>query len=200
MRSMLAGLVVLGLAFFSLPADAGSIQAPYGLNVFGGLATPTGTLAEFSNHGFSIGGSFTYQTSRLMALEIGAATGQRFSFDEAALGVPAGLVSGANVNVFSLTGGIRIGNSEAKVAPYGVVGAGLYRVGLSDTEITIPGLGTQTITGVSENAFGMNFGGGVQSQMSPSTSVFGEVRYHAAFTSGEATTYLPFNGGIRFQW
>jgi opacity protein-like surface antigen len=189
--SIVASLVTL-LMTVGVAGSAESGMSPIGVSVYGGMATPTGTLAEFSNSGFSLGGSISYQASDYIAYEFAGASGQKFGVDDNEF------VEDASVNVFSMTGGLRMGKLEASAFPYAVVGAGYYRIS-SDLEITIPGVGTQSV-GVSDNALGLNFGGGIQTQVNPLMSVFGEMRYHIAFTSGESTKFMPIHAGMRFSW
>jgi opacity protein-like surface antigen len=203
--SMVAALIVtLSLLVVS---SADSSEAPYAFTVFGGMATPTGDLSEYWSSGLAFGGSLSYQTHDYLAIEIAAANGQRFGLDESGfyedLGVDPslGTIDGASVNALSVTGGLRLGKTNGSFNPYGAFGAGYYRLSISD--VTIQGFGltvAQTVPGATQNAFGINVGGGVQAPMSPTMSVFGELRYHVAFTDGTTAKYLPVTGGVRFHW
>jgi opacity protein-like surface antigen len=202
--STLTALIVL-LSLSSATAVA-TTDAPYAFTAFGGMATPTGDLSTYWGSGLSFGGSLSYQTHDYLAIELAAANGQRFGLDESSfyedLGVEPtlGSISGASVNAFSVTGGLRVGKSNATINPYGAFGAGYYRLSIADVTVEGFGLFSQTIPGATRNAFGVNLGGGVQSPVSPSMSVFAELRYHVAFTEGTSATYLPVTGGVRIHW
>jgi hypothetical protein len=167
-------LMVVGLS-----VNAEAAGNPISLAIFGGMATPTGDFADYGNSGISFGGSIIHQTNELVAVEFVGASGQRFGVDAI-----EGMDS-PSVNIYSLTGGIRVGTSEADIFPYAAMGAGYYRISFMD---------------FSENAFGLNFGGGIQTRVAPTMSFFGEMRYHIALTEGTSTKYLPIHAGMRFNW
>lgn len=190
MRTAIVASLVAGLMSVGLAVNADANNNPMSLTVFGGMATPTGDLGDAWNSGFSLGGSVQYDTNDWMAIEFVAAGDQHFGLND------GGLVDGGALNVFSLTGGVRVGHNDRDVYPYAAFGAGYYRVGIG--EITIPGFGTTP--SYSDNVFGFNFGGGIQKRMTPSMSLFGELRYHVAMTEGSSIKYLPIHAGMHFNW
>ncbi|MGD8397192.1 MAG: outer membrane beta-barrel protein [Candidatus Eiseniibacteriota bacterium] len=179
-----------------LAVNADANNNPLSLTVFGGMATPTGDLGDAWNSGFSLGGSVQYDTNDWMALEFVAAGDQHFGLNDGGF---TGVDGGA-LNVFSLTGGVRVGAIDRDVYPYAAFGAGYYRVGIGDMEVTVPGVGTVSTSGYSDNVFGFNFGGGIQKRMTPSMSLFGELRYHVAMTEGSSIKYLPIHAGMHVNW
>ena len=206
MRASMVAALIVTLSLLSV-SNADSSETPYAFTAFGGMAKPTGDLSEMWGSGLAFGGSLSYQTHDYLAIEIAAANGQRFGLDESGfyedLGIDPSLgsIDGASVNALSITGGLRLGKTNGSINPYGAFGAGYYRLSISD--VTVQGFGltiAQTFPGATDNAFGINVGGGIQSPVSPAMSVFAELRYHMAFTENTTATYLPVTGGVRFHW
>jgi opacity protein-like surface antigen len=72
-----------------------------------------------------------------------------------------------------------------------VAGLGYYMSSRSD--MTIDGT---TYSFPSSNDFGMGLGGGIMYNISPKTSLYGEVQYNNIFASSNNITFVPFRAGI----
>jgi hypothetical protein len=173
----------LGAYLIALLAPA-SVHAQFSVFVNGGVSAPLSTLQDFNNIGYNVGG--------------GVNIGIPF--------LPFGLRLDGAYNGFGIRNGggdtrIIMGTADAVfnigpaplAAPYLIGGVGIYSRAFST-----PGSGY----GPSQNAFGLNGGGGLRIPLSGITTFF-EARYHIMLGSAaEAANYqfVPVTVGIAFPF
>ena len=82
----------------------------------------------------------------------------------------------------------------SKLQPYVLGGLGIYHVGVSASGC-VPG--TCISAGASDTNLGINLGGGLRYPFGPVDGFF-ELRWHEAFTAGDAA-FFPFQFGVRYR-
>src|SRR5437867_8021922 len=153
-----------------------------------GLVTPTGTLSDDNIMGFNINGSTGYQFNSNIA---GRMDFQYNSFSIDAARFPG--ATGGRLSIVSVKADILAGKFDklSKVNPYGLAGLGYFMS--SRGEMTYNGY---LYPSSSSNDFGMGVGGGIMYNISPKTSLYGEVQYNNIFASGGNITFVPLRAGI----
>ncbi len=188
MRNVIRGAAV-GLTLV-LGAQTAHAQAGLSLGVGGGVAVPTGTMADGVETGWN--GTVVARVKPAMS--------------------PLGLQVDGFYNRFGLAGGVdghsrMIGAtanavyafpSAAVARPYLLGGVGLY-----NGKATVTGLGSSE----SQTKFGLNAGAGFDLAFGGSTRLFAEGRFHAILkgvtdpaTAEEKTGYMvPLTVGLRYS-
>ncbi|HST50366.1 MAG TPA: porin family protein [Pyrinomonadaceae bacterium] len=165
--------------FVKLP---GSINPPagtfkrWGLSLHAGVSIPHGDFDTIFDPGPNFAVDLEYRITRLFSLE-GIYGFHRFG------GGTFGSVTASSLNVhqFSLDG--KIYGSSAPVRPFFDFGGGAYEFGTS---------------GVTRG--GINIGGGVQYDVTPTFAVEGVYNFHNIFTNGSNTRFSALQGGVRFRF
>jgi len=109
-------------------------------------------------------------------------------------------VEGANVSIVGamvdLLGRIPTGSS---VRPYGLVGAGLQFLGMTDERVVFNGetLAIQPGPDGSTN-FGLSVGAGTELALGQRAGLFVQARYTFIFASGGTSSYVPLTLGVSF--
>jgi opacity protein-like surface antigen len=166
-------------------------------SITGGIAPPTGSLTDYHQMGFSIGGGVSYHVTPHLAINVISVGYDRFGLDENQFQDDTGLESsGASISMLSVMGGIRARFIPEGFSPFVAADAGLVHASVDDLTVD----GSTTFSGTSENDFGMSLGGGIEGPMNSTSSVFTEVRVNMAFTEGETSTYVPVRAGMRFHF
>jgi len=125
-------------------------------------------------------------------------------------------VTGGDFNAAHVTAGLQytfFAEEEAAARPYLTVQGGYYSTGQSDTDVGLtldvhrPEMADTTLSVPSipfmrdddrDNAFGLNFGGGVELVITGQLSVIGDFRYHVAFTDERKTTFYDAGLGLAY--
>ena len=199
-----------------LSAAAVQAQPPvssWNVEVAGGVAATTGAIRDRLTKGWNINLGAGYEINRTLELE------GNFTFND--LGVSNQVLSSLQVpdgsaRLMSLTAGPKVHFPIASnVNGYVMGGAGWYRRTVDFTQPTVglidiidPWWGylgsaivpaNQIIGSVSDNAWGVNGGGGVSVALGRSGAhVFAEVRYHYAHMNPTTTSIVPVTFGVRF--
>ena len=209
--------VVLISALLCLPCMAQQEAPKFNFDIGGGIGLPASTLSNYINSGgdFVVGG--------------GVNMGQFLGFNAeymyqdlppkqsviALTGAPGG---SARQN--SITGNVLVHSLERhKFGFYGIGGIGWYH---RSWELTAPTLAigttclpsyafwgvvctnglvsaTQVLQSGSANAFGWNFGGGLDYRLGESHfKIYAEARVHYAYYSGINSRVIPLTFGVRF--
>jgi hypothetical protein len=183
------------------------------VEIASGATATTGDIGDRLNGGWNLGLGAGYRFNEIFDLEGNFAFNGLGVSDQVlrTLQVPDG-----DASLMSLTVGPRVNIPIAnRVRGYLAAGAGWYRrkveflsptVGVVD--IIDPWWGylgsaivpaNQVLGSVSDNAFGVNGGGGVAVLLGRSgTEAFVEIRYHHADTNPTATSIVPVTFGLRF--
>jgi hypothetical protein len=182
--------------------------------VASGIAPTTGDISDRLTKGWNIGVGAGYQIDDVLELQ-GLFTYNGLGVSDRAL--QAIRVPDGNARLLSLTAGPKIHFPiGTNVRGYVVAGAGWYRRTVEFTQPTVgvvdiidPWWGylgsalvpaNQVLGSVSDNAWGVNGGGGVAVALGHSgAAFFAEVRYHYAHMKPTTTSIVPVTFGIRFS-
>ena len=208
LRTTLAGAVAV------LWAASALAQTPaWNVEVASGVTATTGDINNRLTRGWNIGIGAGYTINRTWELE-GLFTVNGLGVSDRALQtlrVPDG-----NATLMSLTVGPKLHFPIADhVRGYLVGGVGWYRRTVEFTQPTVgvvdiidPWWGylgsalvpaNQVLGSVSDNAWGVNGGGGVSVALGQSgAELFAEVRYHYAHENPTTTAIVPVTFGVRF--
>jgi opacity protein-like surface antigen len=202
-----------------LSAAAAQAQPPpeplsrWNVEVASGVAATTGAISDRLTSGWNINLGAGYYINRTLEIE------GNFTFND--LGVSSQVLTSlqvpdANARLMSLTAGPKVHFPIASnVNGYVMGGAGWYRRTVDFTQPTVgvidivdPWWGylgsaivpaNQVIGSVSDNAWGVNGGGGVSVALGQSgVDVFAEIRYHYAHMNPTTTSIVPITFGVRF--
>ena len=180
-RRLLAVLVAGALV--AAPAVA-SAQLSTAFSLAGGLAVPTGDLANGVKSGYNVAAGLDLGAPVIpfgVRVEVGY---NSFSF-KTGTAIPSGslnILSGTANAVLSLMPGI--------ISPYVIGGLGMYRQSAS----------CSGCTSTSETNFGFNGGGGIKFGLG-GLSTFAEIRYHAIpgdKAKGTNAQFIPLTFGVSF--
>jgi hypothetical protein len=115
------------------------------------------------------------------------------------LGAPSGVsIEGGAVNIITVMANVK-GNLIAKpksVSPYFKAGIGLFSLSATDITVSFMGMSATESVDLSEEAFGLTFGGGIDFPVSPTVLIFVEANYTVGFTEDESTSFIPIKGGV----
>ena len=207
-RTTLAGSFVLLWA-----ATALAQQPNWNVEVASGVATTTGDISNRLTKGYAVDFGAGYEINRTFELD-GHFTFNGLGVSDQAL--QALQMPNGNASLMSLTVGPKIHVPIAHgVRGYVTGGAGWYRRRVEFTQPTVglidivdPWWGylgsaivpaNQVLGSVSDNAWGVNGGGGVSVALGESgAELFAEVRYHYAHTAPTTTSIVPITFGLRF--
>ncbi len=165
------------LALVALPGQVAQAQSTGSSVHFGlsaGLNIPLSDLSQSQQSGYIINGLVSGTPQGWPFALRGELSYSGFSGKNGALNL--GITSGYVNAVYPLTSA---GNS-----PYFIGGIGLNHLSAASGQLT-------------ENDFGLNFGGGLQWQLTDLTT-FVELRYYYINTSGSSAQMLPITFGIKF--
>ena len=109
-------------------------------------------------------------------------------------------VEGANIGIVGATADLigRIPTGSA-VRPYGLVGAGLQFISMSEQRVLFNGetLAVQRAPDGTTN-FGVNVGAGAELALGQRTGLFVQATYTLIFASGGTSSYIPLTFGVSF--
>ncbi len=170
-------------------------QGNFGLNIAGGLSTPTSDFNDFANLGFGVHGSFYIEFSPIAAAGIGIGY-NRFGFDE---GSGDFEVDGGEPAILNICPEIRfmVGTGDMGTFAF-ILGGGWYRLMQSDLTVATPSgeFDPEGVTIQFEfdplSEFGANVGGQALYPMSDTVKIGAEAKYHIIFTDEESTTFFDF--------
>jgi len=179
------------LAAFAVRANAG----PWVLDANAGVGIPTGTFSDAWKSGLMVGGALDYHTGPLaLGFDLSYVKNSPSADFQDALDVAAAdddfrfVHYGGHMKWYPET--------HASVSPYLGIGAGAYHVKESYTDPTLS-------EDISETAFGINVGGGLNYWISRSWGLGFDASYHDAFVSQDrfGTDSAPFVAlSAGFRW
>jgi hypothetical protein len=204
----------LAASFVILWAATAAAQQNWNVQVATGVATTAGDVSDRLTKGWNIDLGAGYEVNETLGWE------GHFAFN--GLGVSNQVLQALQVpdgraSVMSLTVGPKIHFPIAnRTRGYVTGGLGWYRRTVEFTQPTVgvvdiidPWWGylgsaivpaNQVLGSVSDNAFGVNGGGGVAVALGQSgAEFFAEVRYHFANTNATSTSIVPITFGVRFS-
>jgi opacity protein-like surface antigen len=147
----------------------------WGLSLHAGLSIPHGNFNTFYNAGPNAGVDLEYRLSNTFSLE-GIYTFHRFrgeTFGSVTIG-------DLNLHQFSING--KVYGSSSPVRPFFNFGGGAYKFDPGSTH------------------GGLNIGGGLQFDITPTVAVDAMYNFHNVFTSGSNTRFSTVQGGVRFRF
>jgi opacity protein-like surface antigen len=190
--ALAAGAALVG----ATPALAQTAPArPVELSVGGGFSLPQGQGLEGTNTGFAVHAGLGIRPASLpvglrleaiftrLGFEEGTFTGEQGSFD----------FSGS-MNIYGATANVVLERPTSGVRPYGIAGAGIYRV---DFNSNFTGGEEVEFDREATTEFGVNAGAGLAFTLSES-QLFVEARFHSVFTEGESANFIPVVVGLKF--
>ncbi|MET0625764.1 MAG: outer membrane beta-barrel protein [Pyrinomonadaceae bacterium] len=152
----------------------------WGLSLHAGASIPHGTFNNIYNPGPNAGVDLEYRLNRNFSLEavytFNRFSGETFDF----LGQPF-TIPDVNLHVLSLNG--KVYGSTSPVRPFFNFGGGVYVFG----------------SGASTRG-GLNAGGGLQFDLTPTVALDSMYNFHNVFTSGSSFRYSTAQGGVRFRF
>jgi hypothetical protein len=148
----------------------------WGLSLHAGVSIPHGNFSNLFNPGPNVAVDLEYRINPTFSLE-GIYGFHRFR------GATFGTVSVGDINVHQFSFNGKVYGSTAPVRPFFNFGGGAYNFG--------SGGGTHG---------GLNVGGGVQFEVTPTFAVEGVYNFHNVFTSGSNTRFSGLQGGVRFRF
>jgi len=178
------------------------------VGIFGGLASPRGTLDDEAGSGWNAGALFKMRAYRALDIRV---DGTYAKFGAVDFDIP--LVSGdtavghldPKIPFATLDAHINLGPDSAEypgdntVTPHFLVGVGVYKL---DYNFTCTGPCVDEIRIIpTENHFGLNVGGGATIPLLGIRS-FVEARYHRISQKpefGDARTFITISAGLRIR-
>lgn len=122
--------------------------------------------------------------------------GDKFAHDAGAGGMVS--IEGGNASIMLISGNIKAQVPTGAVRPYFNGGAGLFLLSIDDVSVSGGGI-VVDVEGDSENAFSINFGGGLDFTVAENVALFADGRYIIGFTEGESTSTFPIRVGVNFK-
>jgi len=169
-------IAVAGIAA-AAPAQ-GQGYNPFEIGASGGIAFPTGDLANIAGTGYNIALHAGYKPQFTPIGIRAEAAWNQFGLDNA----------NGSANIAAFTGNVIFGMPMGtSFSPYVIGGAGLYR-----PSVDINGAGSEA-----DNNFGWNIGGGVKIPLS-GFETFIEARYNAVSANGGTLSFIPLTVGVNF--
>jgi hypothetical protein len=160
-----------------IPADADSKR--WGLSLHAGASIPHSNFSDIYNPGPNFGVDLEYRLSNRVSLE--ALYGfHRFR------GEDFGAFSFDDINLHQLSGNVKVFGGSGSVRPFLNGGGGVYHFDFG-------GAGGDTRGGV-------NVGGGLQFNLTPTFAVEGSYNFHSVFTPGPNFKFSTVQGGVRFRF
>ncbi|MFN2445041.1 MAG: outer membrane protein [Vicinamibacterales bacterium] len=182
MRSIVSAAVV-SAAMLGAPSAARAdwLLTPFIGTTFSGSAT---------NEHLTYGGSLGFMGAGIVGFEVDFGyTPEFFQGDDEDFD----LISDSNVTTLmaNVIVGAPIGGDEGSVRPYFSGGAGLLRSSVADAD---------EFFDVSNNDFGINFGGGVMAFFTDNVGIRGDVRYFRSLTDPESDNEFDIDFGSFDFW
>ncbi|HEX8129161.1 MAG TPA: porin family protein [Pyrinomonadaceae bacterium] len=161
----------------SIPADADSKR--WGLSLHAGMSIPHSDFNDIFNPGPNFGVDLEYRLNNHLSLE--ALYGfHRFR------GETFGGFSVDDLNLHQLSGNLKGYGGSGSVRPFLNGGGGVYHFRFGS-------FGSDTRGGI-------NVGGGLQFNLTPTFAVEGSYNFHNVFTSGSDLKFSTLQGGVRFRF
>jgi opacity protein-like surface antigen len=151
----------------------------WGLSLHAGLSIPHGNFGASFNPGPNVGVDLEYRFNRRFSLEA-VYTFNRFRGETFTFGGNTFTLSGTNIHNLSLNG--KVYGSTSPVRPFFNFGGGVYV------------FDSATARG------GLNVGGGLQFDLTPTVALDSMYNLHNVFTSGSNLRYSTVQGGVRFRF
>ncbi|MDQ1639057.1 MAG: hypothetical protein QOF62_2396 [Pyrinomonadaceae bacterium] len=148
----------------------------WGLSLHAGASIPHGNFDNLFNPGPNVGFDLEYRLTPTFSLE-GIYTFHRFR------GQTFGTVSVGDLNVHQFSVNGKVYGNTSPVRPFFNFGGGAY--------VFTPGANTHG---------GLNIGGGVQFDVTPTFAIDGMYNYHNVFTSGSNTPFSTVQFGVRWRF
>lgn len=148
----------------------------WGLSFHGGISFPHGDFNTLFNPGPNLAVDLEYRFNQLFSVE-GIYGFHHFTGDA------IGFFRTSSLNVHHISVNGKVYGNTSPVRPFFNFGGGVYNFG----------------SGPSVHG-GLNFGGGVQFDVSPRVAVEGVYNFHHVFTSGSNTQFSALQGGVRFRF
>jgi hypothetical protein len=148
----------------------------WALSIHAGLSIPHGNLNNVFNPGPNLAFDVEYRINRTVSVE-GIYGYHRFNGER----FGAFTVADLNLHQFSING--KVYGSSSATRPFFNFGGGAY--------VFTPGASVHG---------GLNFGAGVQHDVTPNFAVEGVYNFHNVFTSGSNTQFSALQGGVRFRF
>jgi hypothetical protein len=162
----------------SIPADADA--KPWGLSLHAGASIPHSNFNNIYNPGPNFGVDLEYRLNNQVSLE--ALYGfHRFRGDDF-----VGF-SFNDINLHQLSGNVKVFGGSGAVRPFLNGGGGVYHFDFG-------GLGGGDTRG------GVNLGGGLQFNVTPTFALEGSYNFHSVFTPGPNVKFSTVQGGVRFRF
>jgi len=147
----------------------------WGLSLHAGVSIPHGNFDTVFNPGPNVGVDLEYRVTPTFSLE-GIYGFHRFN------GETIGSVSIGDLNLHQLSFNGKVYGSSSPVRPFFNFGGGVYHFDPSSTH------------------GGLNVGGGLQFDVTPTVAVDAMYNFHNVFTSGSSTRFSTVQGGVRFRF
>jgi opacity protein-like surface antigen len=163
----------------SIPADADDKR--WGLSLHAGASVPHSDFGDVFDPGPNFGVDLEYRLSNQFSLEA-LYTFHRFR------GKDFGIVSVDDINLHQLSGNVKAFGGSGSVRPFLNGGGGLYHFDFG-------GGG-----GGGDTRGGVNVGGGLQFNITPTFAVEGSYNFHNVFTPGSDVKFSTLQGGVRFRF
>ena len=160
------------------PPDDGEFRR-WGLSLHAGVSIPHGDFGDSFNSGPNVGVDLEYRFNRRFSLEA-IYTFNHFGGETFTFGGNTFTLSGTNIHNLSLNGKVYGGTSP--VRPFFNFGGGVYV------------FNSATARG------GINFGGGLQFDLTPTVALDSMYNFHNVFASGSGLQYSTVQGGVRFRF
>ncbi|HEV2801606.1 MAG TPA: porin family protein [Pyrinomonadaceae bacterium] len=161
----------------NIPADADSKR--WGLSLHAGASIPHDNFNNIFNPGPNVGVDLEYRLSNHVSLEA-IYTFHRFR------GEDFGVVSVEDLNLHQFSGNVKAYAGSGSVRPFLNGGGGVYHFDFG-------GFGGDT-------RGGLNIGGGLQFNLTPTFAVEGLYNFHSVFTPGSNVKFSTVQGGVRFRF
>jgi opacity protein-like surface antigen len=162
----------------SIPADAD--EKRWGLSLHAGASIPHAEFGDVFSTGPNFGIDLEYRLNNRVSLEA------LYNFNRFR-GEDFGVVSVEDLNVHQFSGNVKVFGGSGSVRPFLNGGGGAYHFDFG-------GLGGGDTRG------GLNLGGGLQFNVTPTFAVEGSYNFHNVFTPGTNVKYSTLQGGVRFRF
>jgi opacity protein-like surface antigen len=163
----------------SIPADAD--EKRWGLSLHAGGSIPHSDFSNIFSTGPNFGVDLEYRLSNQLSLEA-LYTFHRFR------GKDFGVISVDDINLHQFSGNVKAFGGSGSVRPFINGGGGVYHFDFG-------GGG-----GGGDTRGGVNIGGGLQFNLTPTFAVEGSYNFHNVFTSGPNVKFSTVQGGVRFRF
>lgn len=107
-------------------------------------------------------------------------------------------ISGLDASVMTIMGNLKAVVPSGQIRPYFWGGLGLFILSIDDGYVSVDDF-VIPVEGESENAFGINFGAGIEVTVAKTLDLFFDGRFVLGFTDVESTSILPLRAGIKVK-